>query len=340
MIAEGDVVVSVGRIVRTEDGREFIVVDGKAIPIVAARASCPSIEVDFLEEFWEWLRLRVEERTARDYFNVIRRLRARGSIDPSIAGELKGYERKALRKYVEFLWERGILSAEDRARWDAALKVSSKADVRSYPVDVSSCVDTIRRLRLGSKLRALYLLMYYSGCRLDEACRMLEAWSPDEKVLLPGGLECSRLVMLESHARYYLHWRRGKKYCGWIFFPLCLLEEVKRFARVRCSERSISKYASERGYAPPKLYRKLNYRVLELTAILVGVSNDAANFIQSRLGKLNVGDRHYADMLFKADALYSAALKWLDKILEDPGAYEDLRLRAEKVLKMRVRGTG
>jgi len=148
---------------------------------------------------------------------------------------------------------------------------------------------------------------------LEHVLRMIEWWSPEERVEIPGtSIVTRRLVCFNDRGfcRYYMGLREETKPCEWVYFSLEALKLVEGMAPRRINRHQARKYARRHGLVLPKYMRKVSWRLMAKA-----VSREAARFIQSRFGELRVSEARYEDLLGEADQQYPAYLKALRGIL-------------------------
>lgn len=117
---------------------------------------------------------------------------------------------KAVRIYLDYLYKISRITEEELNRWKKIFKVKNKNEIKNYALDVEKLVDWIKKLKRSKKYSAILLILYYSGARLSEVIRMIQAF--DEK----------KLVCFDGFCRYALFWSRGRKRCDWIYMPKIL----------------------------------------------------------------------------------------------------------------------
>jgi intergrase/recombinase len=125
-------------------------------------------------------------------------------------------------------------------------------------------------------------------------------------------LRYQRLVCFEDKGfcRYYLGLRSGSKPCEWIYMPEELVPMVERYRGARRSKDPVLRYAKRHGLLFPKVFRKINWRILVRA---IG-DKDLARFIQSRFGELAISEAVYENLLEKADQIYSRVLEDLKRL--------------------------
>ncbi len=188
---------------------------------------------------------------------------------------------------------------------------SYRLDVRPYKVGVEEVAEALRYLEGRHKAYyAAYRLVLESGCRLEHALRLLREWSPAEEVELPGtGIVTPRLVVLPTHARYYLGLRGAEKPCEWVYMSLETLKLLESIVPVELTRHQVYRYAKRHGFVAPKMLRKLAWMFMRPS-----MGAEAARFAQSRLGELRVDEARYEDLLSEADEAYPRYLAKLEEL--------------------------
>ena len=223
--------------------------------------------------------------------------------------------RNVFRHYVQYLFYRRRISPEAYG-WlmEVVPSRNYRLDVRPYPASLEEVGRALEQLRAEHELYyTVYRLMLESGCRLHHALRLLESWSPSEVVEVPGvELVTPRLVVFEERgfARYYLGLRGPEKPCDWVYMSLDTLRLLKRHAPRRLDGAPITRYAARRGLPPPKVMRKVAWRLM-----VRAVGREVARLLQSRWGELKVSEARYEDLVSEADEVYPRYLELLRELL-------------------------
>ncbi|WP_338252532.1 integrase [Pyrodictium abyssi] len=159
----------------------------------------------------------------------------------------------------------------------------------------------------------VYRVMLESGARFEHVLRMIETWSPRERVEIPGtNIVTRRLVCFDDKGfcRYYMGLREGTKPCEWVYFSTETLELLGQVAPRHINRHQVRKYAERHNLVLPKYMRKVSWRLM-----VKAMSRETARFIQSRLGELRISEARYEDLLSEADQQYPAYLKLLEETL-------------------------
>ena len=101
------------------------------------------------------------------------------------------------------------------------------------------------------------------------------------------------------------------------------LEMLRELAPFGPDHRVVSRYTGRHGLVPPKMMRKLSWRIM-----VSAVPREVARFLQSRLGELSVAESRYEDLLSEADAAYPKYLEVLRARLGLRGARAPARLQS------------
>jgi intergrase/recombinase len=154
--------------------------------------------------------------------------------------------------------------------------------------------------------------MLEGGLRLSYTLLLVESFSPEELVKIPGvGLETTRLVCFydKGFCRYYMGVRGLQKPCEWTYFSttLKLLEE---YASESVDRNSVRKYAKRNGLLPPKYVGEVAWRLM-----VEAVPHEVTRFVQSRFGELKISGARYEDLLSEVDLHYPKYLNYLSNAL-------------------------
>ncbi|MEM4593114.1 MAG: integrase, partial [Sulfolobales archaeon] len=233
-----------------------------------------------------------------------------------------GWLRNVFRHYVQYLYYRRKIPLETFG-WLMEVVPSRgyRAGVRVFEIDLELFEATLRHLKERHDLYYLYfLLMYYSGIRLEHVVKLVATFKPKEVVYIPMlDREVLRLACFEKFCRYYLGLTGGKP-CEFVYFPKELLDPLSEHSGELRESTTVSRYFTRHDLLRPKYLRKLNWRVLTR----VVPDKDVCRFVQSRLGELRVSEARYGDLLREADRLYPKALEALRKGLEDSSYLAEL----------------
>ena len=102
--------------------------------------------------------------------------------------------------------------------------------------------------------------MLESGARFEHVLRMVETWSPEEIVEIPGvGLETRGLLCFDNRGfcRYYMGLRESSKSCEWVYLSLETLKLLREFAPRHINRHQIRRYAKRHNLVLPKCMRRL-----------------------------------------------------------------------------------
>jgi intergrase/recombinase len=223
--------------------------------------------------------------------------------------------RNVFRHYIQYLFFKRVISGESYG-WimEYVPSRSYKVVPKVYEINIEDVKKTLEYLKRNHELYyTIYLLMLYSGARLQHVLKLIREWNPDQVVYIPMiDRDSKRLVCFEDKGfcRYYLGLRSGSKPCEWIYMPEELVPMVERYRGTRRSKDPILRYAKRHGLLFPKMFRKINWRILVRT---IG-DKDLARFIQSRFGELAISEAVYENLLEKADQIYSRVLEDLKRL--------------------------
>ncbi len=276
------------------------------------------------EEFQEWLGHRVHPRTLRDYMRYYDRLRARypQGLSPNNIQELsrQKWSRYVIRKIAQYLWATGIISYEERSRIEYLARAPKRLEAPRAPrVTFELFRESLEKLE-DPRYRLAYLVMYYSGARVEEAARLIQIAGELEELPREQALRSIGYVRLGRSVRVAMHYNRGRKRCDFLWLPEWLFELVRK-AEYKINARALSTYARKHAAMPPKLVRKLHYQLMEE----LEVDKELRDVIQNRPSGLSVGDIHYSRVIERADAEYEQRiLPYLEERLRAAGSGGDL----------------
>jgi len=157
-----------------------------------------------------------------------------------------GWLRNVFRHYVQYLYYRRKIPLETFG-WLMEVVPSRgyRAGVRVFEIDLELFEVSLRYLRERCDLYYLYfLLMYYSGIRLEHVVKLVATFKPREIVYIPMlDRESPRLVCPEGggFCRYYLGLTGGKP-CEWVYFPRELLKTLSLYSGELRESATVSRY--------------------------------------------------------------------------------------------------
>jgi len=277
------------------------------------------------EDFENFLMERKKRRRVRDpetlkYYKTLFKEHLEGKeLSEQLIDYVVNYPNKWLRNvfrhYVQYLYYKRKISLETFG-WimEVVPSRSYRLDVRPYLISLDEVKKTMEYLRENHELYYLvYRLMLESGLRLSHALYLIESYSPEELVEIPGvGLESTRLVCFQNKGfcRCYVGLRGHSKPCEWAYFSIETLRLLEENAGVRINRRPLEKYARNHSLLLPKYVRKVAWRLM-----IKAMPREVARFIQSRLGELKVSEARYEDLLSEADEHYPNYLELIAKLL-------------------------
>ena len=288
-------------------------------------------------QFGEWLlgSRKIAESTAKDYLSYLERLRREygETIPVSVFPQLKNnsWMHRLLRLVTRYAWEHGWINAEDRDRALSMLSLRGgrRRRLKAPIVELENATFTIRlleavaeRLRIARLYHLMYLIMYYSGARGEEAEYLIRVAPELEPITHERGIEATGYIDLGEAVRAALHYNRGNKRCEYLWLPAWLLEaarqankllqelEEKEGRRIDLSRR-LSYYINnlrkrnedlKPKLLPPKMLRKLHMQVMEDLEI----SLEIRVVIQNRYDLIGdvVSLTNYSKILLRADQAY------------------------------------
>ncbi|MEM2308340.1 MAG: integrase [Sulfolobales archaeon] len=126
-----------------------------------------------------------------------------------------------------------------------------RAGVRVFEIDLELFEKTLKYLRERHYL--YYLLMYYSGIRLEHVVKLVATFKPKEIVYIPTlDREVLRLVCFEKFCRYYLGLTGGKPR-EFVYFPKELPDPLSEHAGEFRDSAVVSKYFTRHDLLPGPL---------------------------------------------------------------------------------------
>jgi len=309
-VGEG-VQVTLARIVRGEDGRLYIIVDGKAIPVIEKQGeqevALPEPDYNL---FYRWCVSTASEDTCKRYKNKLAELSWPLRLEDLYRLKLSKWGKLAIRAYLNFLEEQGYdLKVLELFRRSKALRVpKSKKDV--YIPDI----EEVRRALglLPSRYKLIYIVMLYTGLRLEHVLRLLESWySLAAHENIDGG--CIRIP---------LPWTIGPKRSFYAYMPLRLKEQLDmqlRSYKIPARE-SVSRTAKRLGIVRPKYVRKfaLHHMARLLgpdIAAHIGGHEEGGELMPMPVAETKIIKERYISVKDLARKLYHIYAEWVYETL-------------------------
>jgi AcrR family transcriptional regulator len=189
--------------------------------------SYAGVKLEWSEDFKNFLMERKKRTKIRDpetikyYRNLFKKhLEGRELSEELIdwvARHPNGWLRNIFRHYIQYLYFRRRISGETMA-WimEVVPSRSYKLRVKAYRIDLEQFRRTMEYLRSRHELYYLYyLLMYYSGIRLEHVVKMVGEWDTGEVYVDMIDAWSPRLVCFpeKGFCRYYMGLREGNKPC-------------------------------------------------------------------------------------------------------------------------------
>ena len=273
------------------------------------------------DKFRDWLSSKVEARTLEDYMRYYNKLPSMLTPDSitELAKRSKWYA-NLIRKIASFLWESGAIGLEERERIYALVRgQKSLRKARAPSVEIEALRFTLDWLEAASRHghRLLYLVMYYSGARAEEAAHLLRIAKDLQPITHERSIEDVGYVELgDTAVRVALHHNRGKKRCEFLWLPKDLFETLRSWHGEMPTARDLSAYirntkkhlrrkgadeAAEK-LLPPKMLRKLHYQTMEDLEIDLEIRE----LLQNRYARIEnvVGLTNYSKIVLRADRIY------------------------------------
>ena len=255
-----------------------------------------TVDNQLLQLFSSWLQRKgISEEMRERYVRYVARFE---HISPEniLKSRLSRNAIKALRNYLHFLYEMGLISEETHDRLCKLLKIPKSRELPEIKlIDLNEIKRSLSIIANAPKdIKLAYLICYFSGCRLRDACRVLQHF--DNK----------RVFDLGHHIRYGLLRGSGSKYALWIYLPKTVSLE-----RIAVDPRRVSDYCRRHKLVPPKMLRKFWYQI----AMDIIKDRELVDFFQGRISNLSIGSRHYDALLSRADKEYPKVLNALFKVM-------------------------
>jgi len=286
--------------------------------------SFAGIKFEWSEDFERFLVERKKRKKVKDaetlsyYRSLFLRYLQGKELSEQLIDYVVNHENKWLRNvfrhYIQYLYYKRRISPETFG-WimEVVPSRSYKLDVRPYLINLDDVRKTLEFLKSRHPVYyTVYRIMLESGARFEHVLKMIESWSPEEVVEIPGvGIETKRLVCFEEKAfcRYYVGLRGPEKPCEWVYVSLETAKMIQEIAGKKIGRQNVWRYARRHNLVAPKMMRKVAWRLM-----VKAISREAARFIQSRFGELKISEARYEDLLSEADEQYS---KYLEVLLKD-----------------------
>ncbi|ADM28749.1 integrase protein [Ignisphaera aggregans DSM 17230] len=291
--------------------------------------SFTGIKLEWCEDFENFLMERKKRRKVKDvetlnyYKSLFMRYLQGKELSEQLIDYVVNHENKWLRNifrhYIQYLYYKRKISPETFG-WIMEVVPSRgyKLDVRPYPINLDDVRKTFEFLKNNHQVYyTIYRAMLESGARFEHVLKMIESWSPNEVIEIPGiGIETKRLVCFEDKGfcRYYMGLRESEKPCEWIYISLETTEMIQKIVGKRISRQNVWRYAKRHGLIAPKYMRKVAWRLM-----VKAMNREVARFIQSRLGELRISEARYEDLLSEADEAYPKYLQIVKELTETNG---------------------
>jgi len=279
--------------------------------------SFAGIKFEWSEDFEKFLMERKKRRKVKDvetlsyYKNLFLKYLRGKELSEQLIDYVVNHENKWLRNvfrhYIQYLYHKRRISPETFG-WimEVVPSRSYKVDVRPYQINLDDVKKTLEFLKDHHRTHYLvYRIMLESGARFEHVLKMIESWNPDEVVEIPGvGIETKRLVCFDVFCRYYMGLRESAKQCEWIYMTAEAAKLAQEIAGKKISRQNVWRYAKRHNLVAPKMMRKVAWRLM-----IKAISREAARFIQSRFGELEISEARYEDLLSEADEEYPKYLQ-------------------------------
>nr|WP_216082429.1 integrase [Pyrococcus abyssi] len=260
---------------------------------------------DYGNEYYNWLKGRVTERTARDYVSALEKLCARyrlatlSEIKEAIesVGKSEKYV-KGLRSFISFLVESDVLDSTTADVIKRVLKPKRSMPRQVFITDIE-LREAYKALvsKWGFEAEVLLKTLIFSGIRLTQAVDFLNT------------VDKSKFYIVNDLVVRYpgMSFSKGHKRVFWIYLPRDFADKLVRLEISYDEARRRTRY----GKVSANTIRKWHYTFL----LKNNVPGEVADFIQGRAQK-NIGERHYANLTILADEWYSKIVDELKRVLE------------------------
>jgi intergrase/recombinase len=257
----------------------------------------------YKEQFGEWLSQKVAAKTAKDYLRALERFFAKYKVhsyeDLQKALIKENYKRnlcKALRNFIHFLKEINVITREEHEQLKEIIKIKQTGKREIY-ISIEELREAYEYFKKHADVDTLlfFKLLVYSGARLSAVHDMLTNY------------DASKVIVFGKAAKYPLMGRKGTKAAFFVYFPAELVHEL---SQVNVKYDTINKKLHY-GRVNPSTIRKwhTNFLIDYIDGYLV-------NFIHSRVSR-SVLEKHYLDLMKKADTAYSRVVDKLKEVLEE-----------------------
>ena len=340
----------IGRIVRGSDGRLYLVLGDKAVPVeVEERDRASGLVLSFsvndevLRAYREWLSSRHRRRPVRDsetvekYVSYLRKFhRCSGGIispDTIMRCVTNKHVVRALRAFLEMLVFYGKAPRSIVEEFLSRLRWSEKQGIAEDEVPLSRVLESLAHCleRCRWDYRMIYLALFYSGgVRLEQLLSILplepSLWLPRGNRPRPYGRYNAARALEEKGA--------ASKPIDWLWLPKDLYEALREVKPPGAATARM--YYSKHRIVTPTLIRSFCWQAGKY---VLG-DKDLVRLMQGRLGELkrSVTARSYDALRYQLDELYPRWLVFVDKLVEavrrnDPVKEAD-RLRSEYKLPL------
>jgi intergrase/recombinase len=121
------------------------------------------------------------------------------------------WSRYLIRKVAQYLWGVGKIELEDKSRIEFLARSRKKLEAPRAPeVSIEDFRTSLARIK-DWRYRLVYLIMYYSGARIEEAVKLVKASKELKEVSHEESVRYRGYVNLGRAVRVALHFNRGRK---------------------------------------------------------------------------------------------------------------------------------
>ncbi len=260
---------------------------------------------EFREDFYNWLKQRVQEKTAKDYLKYLdRHLGEKINSPQDIAEIISKIEKTGAKKwfsisfrtFLTYLEEVHDMDPEvlDKLRKQARIARTGVRQIYITDDEIISAYNVIKDR--GAKAEMFFRLLVYSGIRLKHAVDMIRSFDRDNLIIIEE----------KNIARYpIMQFSKGQKKGFFAYIPLEFAKHLKKLRIGYSTAKNLITH--ERVFA--NTIRKWHYNFL----IQNDVPPEIADFIQGRAAA-SVGAMHYLASARQADRFYAKVVDKFPKL--------------------------
>jgi intergrase/recombinase len=220
----------------------------------------------------------------------------------------KQAHRKAIRRFIAFLYEKGLLPRERYLELRDRLRIGGYKPGKETQraIGLEEVLEPLERL--PENLRVVWLIGLYSGARLSHVIEALGLWKPGEEVVVLGAVRRRRLECSGNVCTYWFGSIHGRKKQYELYLPEWLVKKIEPMQLTYINDILYHRYGAR--YSILKKYA--NQRLAE-PAVQYSFPEDAWRWILSR--DISVSGRHYLNLHDLALKLYRIYAEELDRVI-------------------------